>query len=57
MLAWPATAGRSYDVLSATNLTDPFQIRATILATNSIGQWTDANPGASARFYRVRTSN
>src|SRR5439155_2238545 len=39
MLAWPATAGRSYDVLSATNLTDPFQIRATILATNSIGQW------------------
>jgi uncharacterized protein (TIGR03790 family) len=56
-LAWPATAGRSYDVLCATNVTDSFQVRATVVPTNSSGQWTDTNAGFRQRFYRVRTSN
>jgi len=56
-LTWPATAGRSYDVLSASNLANPLQINASVVPTNSVGQWTDTNAGALQRFYRVRTSN
>jgi uncharacterized protein (TIGR03790 family) len=56
-LAWPATAGRSYDILSATNVTDVFQAGATVIPSNSAAQWTDTNPAAPQRFYRVRTSN
>ena len=56
-LSWPATAGRSYDILSATNVTDVFQAGATVIPSNSAAQWTDTNPAAPQRFYRVRTSN
>jgi hypothetical protein len=56
-LTWPATAGRSYDILSATNVTDVFQAGATVIPSNSAAQWTDTNPAAPQRFYRVRTSN
>jgi len=56
-LTWPATAGRSYDVLSTINFTNAFQIRASLVPTSSVGQWTDTNVGAVQRFYRVRTSN
>ena len=56
-LAWAATAGRSYDVLSTTNLTNAFQLRASVVPTNSVGQWTDTNASALQRFYRIRTSN
>jgi hypothetical protein len=56
-LAWPATAGRSYDILSATNVTDAFQPGATVIPSNSSAQWTDTNSAAARRFYRVRTSN
>ncbi len=56
-LAWAATSGRSYDVLSTTNLTNAFQIRASVVPISSVGQWTDTNAGAVQRFYRVRTSN
>jgi len=56
-LAWPATAGRSYDILSATNLTNAFQTSASLTPSNSAAQWTDTNSGAPPRFYRVRTSN
>jgi uncharacterized protein (TIGR03790 family) len=53
-LAWPATAGRLYEVLSATNLTAAFQSRGTVAPTNSPGLWTETNPGAPQKFYRVR---
>ena len=56
-LTWPAMAGRSYDILSTTNLNNSFQLRASIVPTNSAGQWTDTNAGVLQRFYRVRTSN
>jgi hypothetical protein len=57
ILSWSATAGRSYDILSVTNLTNSFQIRATLLPTNGTAQWAETNSSASQRFYRVRTSN
>lgn len=56
-LSWPATSGRSYDILSATNLTNSFTLRSTLVPSNSAGVWTDTNFGAPRRFYRVRTSN
>jgi hypothetical protein len=56
-LGWPATVGRSYDVLSTTNLSNAFQLSAAVTPTNSAALWTDTNTGARQRFYRVRTSN
>jgi hypothetical protein len=55
-LLWPATAGRSYDILSTTNLTNAFQTNASMTPSNSMAQWTDTNLPVSQRFYRVRTS-
>ncbi len=55
-MAWPAAAGRSYDVLSAANVTGSYQLNATVVPTNSAAHWTDSIP-ATQRFYRVRTSN
>src|SRR5262249_14854859 len=57
MLSWPASAGRSYDVLSATNVTNAFLLRGTLTPSNSLAQWTETNSSAPQRFYRVRTSN
>jgi len=56
-LAWPATAGRSYDILTTTNVGAAFQTSASVTPSNSAGQWTDTNPAAPRRVYRVRTSN
>jgi uncharacterized protein (TIGR03790 family) len=56
-LFWPAMPGRSYDILTTTNLGIPFQVAATLTPSNSPAHWTDPNPSASQRFYRVRTSN
>ena len=56
-LVWPATAGRSYDILSATNVNNAFQTTATVIPSNSAAQWIDTNPPIARRFYRVRTSN
>jgi uncharacterized protein (TIGR03790 family) len=55
-LAWPAAAGRSYDILSTTGLGSAFQTSASLTPSNSAAQWTDTNAAASQRFYRVRTS-
>ena len=55
-LFWPATAGRSYDVLSVTDLTLPFQLFDTVVPSNSAGQWTDTNAPARQRFYQIRVS-
>jgi len=56
-LSWPATAGRSYDILSATSLANSFVLRGTLTPSNSPAQWIETNLAAPQRFYRVRTSN
>jgi uncharacterized protein (TIGR03790 family) len=53
-LTWPATAGRSYDVLSTTNLMLPFELRATVMPSSSLGQWVDANFTGQS-FYQIRS--
>ncbi len=55
-LFWPATAGRSYDILSADAIAEAFQVRASITPTDNAAAWTDTNAISSNRFYRVRTS-
>ena len=55
-LSWPATAGRSYDILTSTNLTNAFQANASLTPSNSSGQWADTNGPAPRRFYRIHTS-
>jgi len=54
-LFWPATAGRSYQVLSATTVTNPFLERALVMPTNSIGSWSETNRASPQQFYRVKT--
>ena len=55
-LVWPSTGGRSYDVLAYTNLTDPFQVLATVVATNTLTQWIQTNGSAPQLFYQIRVS-
>jgi uncharacterized protein (TIGR03790 family) len=55
-LSWSATAGRSYDLLMATNVLGPFQIAATLTPSNSVGVWVDTNAFVAERFYRIETS-
>lgn len=57
VLSWPATAGRTYNVLSVTSLWSAFEPVATVVPSNSAGQWADTNAAVPQRFYRVRTSN
>jgi uncharacterized protein (TIGR03790 family) len=55
-LVWTATAGRSYDILSTTNLAAPFQLRGSIIPANSQAVWTETNPAVSQLLYRVRVT-
>lgn len=55
LLNWPATAGRSYQILSATNLANAFSLRAGVTPTNSTGLWLETNSSSVRRFYRVKT--
>ncbi len=55
-LGWPAVAGRSYDILGAAAPNAAFQIRATVVPTNSAAQWRETNTVPAAQFYRVRAS-
>ena len=55
-LLWPATAGRSYDLLTATNLLGTFNVLATVIPSNSAATWIETNLSPQM-FYRVRTSN
>ncbi len=55
-LSWPATAGRSYDIYSAINLTDTFQLTQTVTPSNSPASWTDTNNNPR-RFYRIHTTD
>ncbi|MGO9203984.1 MAG: TIGR03790 family protein [Limisphaerales bacterium] len=54
-LTWPATAGRAYDILAASNLTNALQLTASVTPTNASGSWADTNPPSTMRFYRIRT--
>ena len=54
-IAWPATAGQLYEVVSATNLAGLFQLRASVTPSNAAGLWIDAITGAPQQFYRVLT--
>ncbi|HTY88986.1 MAG TPA: TIGR03790 family protein [Candidatus Acidoferrum sp.] len=54
VLAWPATAGQLYEILSSTNVTGVFQSRGTVVPSNSPGSWTETILGAPRQFYRVR---
>jgi uncharacterized protein (TIGR03790 family) len=56
-LSWPATAGRQYDILSATNVDGSFQVRDSVVPSNSAGIWMETNNQAPQRFYRVRATN
>lgn len=53
-LVWPATAGRFYEILSATNVTEALQVRDSVTPTNTSGLWSETNNAAEQRFYRVR---
>jgi uncharacterized protein (TIGR03790 family) len=53
-ITWPATAGRLYQVLNATNITDTFQLRAAVTPSNLAGFWMETVTGAPQQFYRVR---
>jgi hypothetical protein len=55
-LAWPATAGRTYDIRSAPDLASPFQPDAIVTPISPFGLWTDTNGIGTQRFYRVLTS-
>jgi uncharacterized protein (TIGR03790 family) len=55
-LEWTSTAGRAYEILSATNLSGPFQIAATVTPSNSVARWVSTNPSPSAVYYRIETS-
>ncbi|HEY3857681.1 MAG TPA: TIGR03790 family protein [Verrucomicrobiae bacterium] len=52
-LSWPALPGRSYNILSATELTGPYQIVGTVVATGSQARWEITPPTTSAAFYQV----
>jgi hypothetical protein len=52
-ITWPATAGRLYQVLHATNITDTFQLRAAVTPSNSPGLWIETITGAPQQFYRI----
>src|SRR5439155_1804598 len=56
-LIWPGTVGRFYNILSATNITNAFQVRDGFSATNGTVIWVETNGGAGQRYYRVQTTN
>jgi uncharacterized protein (TIGR03790 family) len=53
VLTFPATAGRAYNILSTTNLSNPFQLVATVTPTNSVGQYAETNTAPAQQFYRI----
>lgn len=55
-LVWPATAGRQYQVLAATNLLGPYTTSALVTFSNTAGIWVDTNASGGVHFYRLKTS-
>jgi uncharacterized protein (TIGR03790 family) len=56
-LSWPATVGRTYNILSTTNLANPFSVFGSLAPSNSSATWTDTSTLAPKRFYRIQTTN
>ena len=56
LLSWNGAAGRSYDVLSTTNLNTVYHMRTTVIPTNSTGFWLETNTVPAQQFYRVRVT-
>jgi uncharacterized protein (TIGR03790 family) len=56
VLTWAATAGRPYDILSTSNINSSFQLRETIIPTNSLARWTETNGSPTQLFYRIRVN-
>jgi uncharacterized protein (TIGR03790 family) len=56
LLSWNAAGGRSYDILSGTNAAGTYQTRATVIPTNSTGQWPETNNSPAQQFYRIRVT-
>jgi hypothetical protein len=52
-LAWPATAGRRYEIHSTTNVANPFTLRDAVVPTNSSGLWSETNNTSPHRLYRA----
>jgi uncharacterized protein (TIGR03790 family) len=55
-LAWPAIAGRRYEILSALTVTNAFTLRDAVVPTNSLANWSETNNSAPQRIYRVRSA-
>jgi uncharacterized protein (TIGR03790 family) len=55
-ISWPASVGRSYDILCATNVLGPYLLQDTVVASNAVAQWAETNANGAQRFYRVRVS-
>ena len=57
-LEWPGIAGRTYGILAATNLVDPFALVESLIAPHSTNLfWVDTNAAMSLRrFYRIQAS-
>lgn len=54
-LRWLAVAGRRYDVMSATVVTNPLLLRATVTPTNAgVYQWPEPQTNFWQQFYRIR---
>jgi hypothetical protein len=54
VLSWPATPGRTYEVLRSTNGVDAFVPQGTVTATATTAVWQDPAPVETGAFYRVR---
>ncbi|TAL07215.1 MAG: TIGR03790 family protein [Verrucomicrobia bacterium] len=52
--SWPATAGRRYEILSATTVTGGFTLRDAVTPSNSPALWSETNNNSNQRFYRVK---
>ena len=54
-LSRPAVAGRSYEILSADSLTNPIQVRASVVPTNDLGQWMETESNQVQSFDQAPT--
>jgi autotransporter-associated beta strand protein len=52
-IQWVAIAGTHYQVQSSDNVNGPYTNVAVVLATSTLGSYTDVAPGASQRYYKV----
>ena len=53
IITWDAVAGKTYSIESKTNLNA--STRTPVVSGLTLGTYTDTNPGAGNKFYRVKT--